>query len=795
MLRLVRQTRLFDVAFYEQALSPNSIRGMSPLEHYVREGDNKLKQPSEFFDPAYYIQTIGPSALKVNTLLHYAYWGRFHGVSPSPNFDIKYYLARNQDVVISGIDPLYHYIRHGRYEGRRPIARSLDSAIQLIASEPTIPTVGEWDELVKNKSEFTPKIDVIVPVYGAIAFTLRCILSVLKSNANTPYELIIIDDLSPDVELRRELESLASQKLITLVCNQKNLGFVASVNRGFKLHPDRDVVILNSDTEVYGDWLDRLCAAASRRLKVATVTPLSNNATICSYPFFNQDNNQLLEIDYPKLDVISSRANKGSVIEVPTGVGFCMYISRAALSEVGEFDEIHFGRGYGEENDFCQRAIRAGWINLVAGDVFVRHWGGSSFNEEKKQRVFEAMQTMGRLHPQYHRDVRKFIENDKLKPVRETLDLERLSRLMSCNRNVLVISHSLGGGTERHVREDIANMLNNQWGVVILRPIENGEYGRVEHAFVSGFPNLPRFSVRKLGELIRFLRFLHITDIHIHSLVGFNFNMLKAVKAIARALPATIEFNVHDYACICPRINLVGPDGIYCGEPNEIVCNECIASDEKLNKEINIGNWRRMYAELFSAASKVDMPDEDVKIRLRRYFPAIDFTVTPHEKINSKNKGRIKPSLVEEEPLHVVVIGAISAIKGYTELLVCAQDALQHCLPIRFSLLGYSFADQALIAAGVAVTGRYNDHEAADQLRKLQPHVVWLPSIWPETYSYTLSLAVSEGYSVAAYDIGAIANRLKKLQMADWLLPLDIHNEPAKWNQLFLSLRQELLTG
>lgn len=794
-MRLVQHTRLFDPAFYESALSPESMRGMSPLEHYVREGDKSLRQPSEYFDPAFYVQAVGPSALKVNTLLHYAYWGRFHGISPSPDFDIKYYLASNQDVAISGMDPILHYVRHGRSEGRQPIANPPNSAIRLIAREPTIPTADEWGEIKRNNSAFQPIIDVIVPVYGAAAFTLRCLWRVLKSSTNTPYELIVIDDSSPDVDLRDELVNLASKELITLVRNEKNLGFVASVNRGFSLHPDRDVVILNSDTEAYGDWLDRLCLAATRHAKVATVTPMSNNATICSYPFFNQDNNELLEIDFPELDALASRVNRGRVIEVPTGVGFCMYISRAALTAVGEFDEINFGRGYGEENDFCQRAIRAGWINLVAGDVFVRHWGGSSFHEEKNQRVCEAMQTMGRLHPRYHRDVRNFIENDKLKSVRETLDLERLVRLMSCNRNVLVISHSLGGGTERHVREDIATMLDSRWGVVILRPIENGDYGQVAHACATGFPNLPRLSIREPEELIRFLRVLRITDIHVHSLVGFNFNMPRTVKAIADALSAKIEFNVHDYACICPRINLVDPKGQYCGEPTEDVCDECLALDETLGEEVGIGMWRGMYAELFSAASKVDMPDEDVKTRLRRYFPAIDFSVTPHETISPKNKCRIKPSLVDDEPLHVVVIGAISAIKGYAELLVCAQDALQRRLPIRFSVLGYSVDDQALIAAGVAVTGRYIESEAADQLRKLQPHIVWLPSIWPETYSYTLSLAVSEGYSVAAYDIGAIANRLKKLQMADWLLPLDIHNEPAKWNQLFLSLRQELLTG
>ena len=81
------------------------------------------------------------------------------------------------------------------------------------------------------------------------------------------------------------LRELAAQRRITLLANEANAGFVQSVNRGMALHGDRDVVLLNSDTEVANDWLGRLHAAAHSAPGVATVTPFSNNATICSYPF------------------------------------------------------------------------------------------------------------------------------------------------------------------------------------------------------------------------------------------------------------------------------------------------------------------------------------------------------------------------------------------------------------------------------------------------------------------------------------------------------------------------------
>jgi glycosyltransferase involved in cell wall biosynthesis len=136
-------------------------------------------------------------------------------------------------------------------------------------------------------------VDVVVPVFNAYQVTRRCIESVLASrpnNGNTPFELVIVDDASTEPELVRYLDDLAASRRATLVRNVSNRGFVHSANCGLGLHPERDVLLLNSDTEVANDWLDRIRACAYREADVGTVTPFSNNATICSYPVFCADN-------------------------------------------------------------------------------------------------------------------------------------------------------------------------------------------------------------------------------------------------------------------------------------------------------------------------------------------------------------------------------------------------------------------------------------------------------------------------------------------------------------------------
>ena len=140
-------------------------------------------------------------------------------------------------------------------------------------------------------------VDLIVPVYRGLAETRRCLDSVLAFPQQTAHEIVVIDDCSPEPEFSAWLRELAETGAITLLENPVNTGFVNAVNRGMVLHPDRDVVLLNSDTEVNGDWLDRLRRCAYSDPQVGTVTPFSNNATICSYPRFAKNN--LLPEDWP----------------------------------------------------------------------------------------------------------------------------------------------------------------------------------------------------------------------------------------------------------------------------------------------------------------------------------------------------------------------------------------------------------------------------------------------------------------------------------------------------------------
>jgi GT2 family glycosyltransferase len=125
-------------------------------------------------------------------------------------------------------------------------------------------------------------IDIIIPVYRGLAATQRCIRSVLDCSASEPHHVIVVDDATPEAGLAAWLDEIAAAGRVELLRHEANRGFVASVNEAMSLHTGRDVVLLNSDTEVAGDWLDRIAACARREANVATVTPFTNNGSICS---------------------------------------------------------------------------------------------------------------------------------------------------------------------------------------------------------------------------------------------------------------------------------------------------------------------------------------------------------------------------------------------------------------------------------------------------------------------------------------------------------------------------------
>ncbi|QEP42044.1 glycosyltransferase [Ectothiorhodospiraceae bacterium BW-2] len=810
--RQIERSGLFDAESYLKQNPDVQSAAVEPLEHYVRDGDREGRRPHLLFDPSYYRSHRSDFWVKrSNSLLHYLWVGRYCSLSPSPWFDLSYYIARNSDVVQSRVEPLWHFIFYGGQEGRAPspqfdsryyldtnpdVARQRvnplihylqqgryhnrdtmisfhDATIQqpLCRLQLPLPDSHLWQNLVPRKNMGSAVVDVIMPIYRGKTETLRAIASVLQAATAIDYELIVINDHTPDSELADTLQQLSDDGLFTLINQPRNLGFVATVNRGMEQHQQRDVVLLNSDIEVFDRWLDRLYDHAQQP-HTATVTPISNNATICSYPRFLHDNTYQLELEDGQLDQLMEQVNRGASVETPTGVGFCLYIRREVLDRIGLFNVKRYGRGYGEENDFCQRAIVAGYKNRIATDIFVRHWGAVSFQGEREKRIQVAMRRIRRDFPRYHRDVARFIDADPLLRYRYAIDMARLQRY--CKReNILIISHDRGGGTERHISEDVQRLMSLNKGVFFLRPLHKmAQTGSFSHPLVRNTPSMPEVVFSDDSAIAELLQRFKISEIHSHGLTDFQPDMATRIGQWCQQYQLRLEVNIHDYKVICPRINLHDRNGYYCGEPDEMGCNRCLTQLGSDFAVTDIGWWRRLHQPILEQADCVNVPSEDVANRLRRYYSELSLCTTPHEEIDINALNFKQPKLSHNEPLHLVIPGAVSAIKGYLVILHLARLIRAQQLPLRLTVMGYTMDDKLLRQEGVVITGRYQEVDGPNMLAQLNPHYVWLPSVWPETYSYTLSLALTTGYPVIAFDIGAIAERLRQLEEGYHLMPL-----------------------
>ena len=252
-------------------------------------------------------------------------------------------------------------------------------------------------------------IAVIVPVFNAPDETERC-LSTLAANVAERTPVVVIDDASDDPRIASIFERQPEHWY--RVRNEQNLGFVATANLGMALAGDADVVLLNADTQVTSGWLEAIERCAASDETIASVTPLTNNGEIASIPEFCRANPW--PDDAERWAQACREADSPLYPEVPTAVGFCMYLRRACLDRVGEFDEQAFGRGYGEENDWCMRAIHAGWRHVLCDDAFVAHQGGASFGPLGLAPGGKAMETLLARYPDYMDRVRAFIEADPL---------------------------------------------------------------------------------------------------------------------------------------------------------------------------------------------------------------------------------------------------------------------------------------------------------------------------------------------------------------------------------------------
>jgi len=268
--------------------------------------------------------------------------------------------------------------------------------------------------------EAVRRVTIIVPVYNAFDATKACLES-LQAQDDHPVatRILMLNDASTDSRIAPLLETFSNLPNFHLQANEHNCGYTRTINIGIDWANGDDVVLLNSDTVVTSGWLTGLMRAAYSGVTVATATAMSDNAGAFSFPAHNAHNPKPSDVSFDDFaGAIIAQTTKLSPVNVPTGSGFCMYIRRDALDEIGAFDEDAFPRGYGEENDFCMRAVKTGLRNVISPYAYVFHVRSASFGKEKETLIKGAVDTVTARYPEYARLVKEAFDSAEMGALR-----------------------------------------------------------------------------------------------------------------------------------------------------------------------------------------------------------------------------------------------------------------------------------------------------------------------------------------------------------------------------------------
>jgi len=410
---------------------------------------------------------------------------------------------------------------------------------------------------------------------------------------------------------------------------------------------------------------------------------------------------------------------------------------------------------------------------VAALDVYVQHTGEVSFSASALSQKSLGTLQLVKLHPGYPEMINQFIATDPMRPAREVIDLARLASL-NAGRGVVFVDHGWIGGILRHLNE-LAECLSEE-GVIVSRlaPARDGDELKLTTLSSLDLPNLPSVPANDSRAIADLLARLALNFVHIHSLVAHKLENFERLISAVHDAGLRYHLTIHDYAPVCPRITMVDWGGSYCASPSPDHCRTCISKAGTEFGNVDIDDWRTAYGRVVDNADVVMVPDADVEARLRRYVDIKQpILVRPHQRWAAAAQPRLDARRRSPRERVVGVIGAIGPHKGSGVLLAMAGDIVSRKLPLRLKIYGYTDRVELERFDCVELTGRYQEADI-DRIVKEDPcDMAFLPSVWPETYSYTLDIALALGLHPVCFDIGAVAARLTRLGVGT-LLPLSL---------------------
>ncbi len=697
---------LFDADWYARTYPDVALTGLDPTEHYVRFGARLGRPPNgssrrEARTSSHGTGRKGPVVGNVDDVSGNFIVGwairkkatgspvrlkvRVHGV------DLGEFAAAKRR---PDLDRIASHYDGGGFEIPVPYAKTNDTPVEIqITEAETSIQIGESPlrmkarrvpsspaRVIRNLLEAHAGRDVaiLVPIFNAFEELQRC-LDALTAHTTHDAQLILIDDASTDARVAPLLQGYAERPRVEVMSNPENLGFTRTVNRGIRSAGGADVVLLNSDARVTPRWLENLRMAAYCDFKVGTVTPFSDNAGAFSAPELGESNEIPAGLTPDAYARVVSHSSLGLMPAVPTGNGFCMYVRRACLDDVGLFDEAAFPRGYGEENDFCMRALRAGWRHLIDDRTLVFHSRSASFGSEKQRLARDGRAIIDARYPEYERLIEVFHSDGKLLSARHAL--RRACSGTSENapdgrpRFLFVIATQTGGTPRtnqdlmRGVADEIEPWLLRCDAVeMTLSRLEGEEFRVIESCPLSEPVDAVSHRSSEYDDVLTgWIRSFAFELVHVRHFAWHSLGLF----SVCTVLRVPVIFSFHDFYALCPTVNLLDAELEYCAGSctrSRVECQVDLWPEGALPplKHNWINRWQSLMRESLKLCAAFVTTSEHVRQTVLARYPELgeaEFSIIPHGRqfVRMRDHSELPP---KDGVVRILVPGNINPKKG-----------------------------------------------------------------------------------------------------------------------------------
>lgn len=333
---------------------------------------------------------------------------------------------------------------------------------------------------------------------------------------------------------------------------------------------------------------------------------------------------------------------------------------------------------------------------------------------------------------------------------------------------ILYINHSFGGGADLYLRKKADEFIKN--GHEVYQVIYQPDFHQYE---LINMKDDEHYYFDDINILL-YLVSMKAKHIYFNELVSYpNIKGLIDTVHKIKSIHPHIQFTylVHDYFCICPRLNLINVNDRYCGLPEVKDCDICLKR-AKFDQSKSIVEWRSLNAKLLNTCDEIICFSNSSKKYLVRIYQNLSDKIKVIGHIIDELRA---PKVKNDNIITIGLLGQLCKHKGIEKIKELIQYIHNNQLS-KYRIVCIGDAQDVRNDSVFFATGKYRREDIVNLVEEYNIDVFFMSSVCPETFSYTISEIQSMKRPLISYDLGAQGERTKNYKLGK-VIPLNTKPE------------------